>query len=173
MELATKSVSFNFNDTMYRRVDGISMGSRLGPLLVNVFVGVLEQQLYEKVHKPYCYVCYVDDTFACFPSHNEALKLLLWITFILLWLTMEEENDNMMPFLDVLGEKGHSSFITSIYRLANSPGDRGSIPSRVIPKTLKMVLDTSFLHTQQYKVRIKGKVEQSWERSSTLPYALV
>ena len=53
---------------------------------------------------------------------------------------------------------------------ANSPGDLGSIPSRVIPKTLKMVLDTSLLNTQQYKVRIKGKVEQSRERSSALSY---
>ena len=40
---------------------------------------------------------------------------------------------------------------------ANGPGDLGSIPGRVIPKTLKMVLDTSLLNTQQYKVRIKGK----------------
>ena len=46
----------------------------------------------------------------------------------------------------------------------NGPGDLGSIPGRVIPKTLKMVLDTSLLNTQHYKVRIKGKVEQSWER---------
>ena len=44
---------------------------------------------------------------------------------------------------------------------ANDPGDLGSIPDRVIPKTLKMALDTSLLNTQQYKVRIKGKVEQS------------
>ena len=40
--------------------------------------------------------------------------------------------------------------------LANGPGDLGSIPGRIIPKTLKMVLDTSLLNTQQYKVRIKG-----------------
>ena len=52
---------------------------------------------------------------------------------------------------------------------ANYPGGLGSIPSRVIPKTLKMVLDTSLLNTQQYKVRIKGKVEQFKERSSALP----
>ena len=51
---------------------------------------------------------------------------------------------------------------------ANDPGDLGSIPGRVIPKTLKMVLDTSLLNTRQYKVRIKGKVEQFWERSSAL-----
>ena len=56
---------------------------------------------------------------------------------------------------------------------ANGPGDLGSIPGRVIPKTLKMVLDTTFLNTQHYKVRFKGKVEQSWEWSSALPYTLV
>ena len=56
---------------------------------------------------------------------------------------------------------------------ANGPGNLGSIPGHVIPKTLKMVLDTSLLNTQQYKVCIKGKVEQSRERSSTLPYISV
>ena len=56
---------------------------------------------------------------------------------------------------------------------ANGPGDLGSIPGRVIPKTQKMVLDASLLNTQHYKVQIKGKVEQSRERSSALPYALV
>ena len=56
---------------------------------------------------------------------------------------------------------------------ANGLGDLRSIPGRVIPKTLKMVLDASLLSTQHYKVRIKGKVEQSRERSSALPYTLV
>ena len=44
---------------------------------------------------------------------------------------------------------------------ANGPGDLGSITGRVIPKTFKMVLYTSLHNTQQYKVRIKDKVEQS------------
>ena len=56
---------------------------------------------------------------------------------------------------------------------ANGLADLGSIPGRIIPKTLKMVLDTSLLNTQQYKVWIKGKVEQSRERSSALPYITV
>ena len=46
---------------------------------------------------------------------------------------------------------------------SNGPGDRGSIPGRVIPKAQKMILDASLLNTQHYKVRIKGKVVQSWE----------
>ena len=45
----------------------------------------------------------------------------------------------------------------------NDPGDRSSIPGRVIPKTQKMILDATLLNTQHYKVRIKGKVEQSRE----------
>ena len=55
----------------------------------------------------------------------------------------------------------------------NGPGDLGSFPGRVIPNTFKMVLDTSLLNTQQYKVRIEGKVEQSRESSSALPYTSV
>ena len=63
-----------------------------------------------------------------------------------------------------------NSHIGQVSRVfANGPGDLGSIPDRVIPKTLKMVLDTSLLNTQQYKVRIEGKEEQSRERSSALP----
>ena len=34
----------------------------------------------------------------------------------------------------------------------NGPGDLGSIPGRVIPKTLKTALDTSLLNTQWYHI---------------------
>ena len=57
--------------------------------------------------------------------------------------------------------------------VTNGLGDLGSIPGRVIPKTLKMVLDTSLLNTHQYKVCIRGKVKLSWERSSAFPYTSV
>ena len=53
-----------------------------------------------------------------------------------------------------------------IYRLigimdrvfANDPGDWGSIPGHVIPKTKKIVLDASLLNTQHSKVWIKSKL---------------
>ena len=35
-----------------------------------------------------------------------------------------------------------------------------------------MILDTVLLYTRHYKVRIKGKVKQSSERSSTFPIYL-
>ena len=60
------------------------------------------------------------------------------------------------------------------YRVfANGPKDLGSITGRVISKILKIVLDTSLLNTQLYKVLIKSKVEQSRERSSALSYTSV
>ena len=56
---------------------------------------------------------------------------------------------------------------------ANGLEDRGSIPGRVIPETQKMLLDAFLLNTQPFKVRIKGKVEQSREESSAFPYTLL
>ena len=56
---------------------------------------------------------------------------------------------------------------------ANGPGDLGSIPGQVIPKTQKMVLDDTLLSSQHYKVKMKGKVEQSWKWSTALLYTSV
>ena len=56
---------------------------------------------------------------------------------------------------------------------SNGSGDLGLIPGGAIPKRLKMVFDATLLNTQNYKVRIKGKMEQSREKSNALPYTLV
>ena len=54
----------------------------------------------------------------------------------------------------------------------NAPGDQ--VQSQVKSyQILKKVLDATLLSTQHYKVRIKSKVEQSWEWSSALPYTVV
>ena len=50
----------------------------------------------------------------------------------------------------------------------NAPGHWGSIPSRVMTKTQKIVLESSLQNIQHYKVRIKGKVVQSRERGCAL-----
>ena len=69
---------------------------------------------------------------------------------------------NLIPFIGLVGRV-----------FANGLGDLGSIPGRVIPKTLKMVLDTSLLNTEQYEVHIEGKMEQSRKSSSAHPYSVV
>ena len=118
MELATKSVSFSFNDSMYRQVDEISIGFPLGPILPNIFVGFNEKQLFEKFTKPYIYLRFMDDTFACFSSCNEASSFFQRLNDLhpSLTFTMDEEKDNQLPFLDVLFERRSFTFVTSIYR---------------------------------------------------------
>ena len=83
-------------------------------------------------------------------------------------------HDDDVDYIEIKYFKFKNRLIGLVGRVfANGLGDLGSILGRVIPKTFKMVLDTALLNTQQYKVRIKGKVEQYKERSSALPYTLV
>ena len=80
----------------------------------------------------------------------------------------------MMQIVPCMNCKLKNRLIGPVGRVfTDDPGDLCSIADRVIPKTLKRILDTSLLNTQQYKVRIEGKVEQSRERSSTLSYTSV
>ena len=57
----------------------------------------------------------------------------------------------------------HSDIGIMVTVITNGLVDLGSIASRIIPKTQKMVLDATLFNTQHYKVRIKGKVDQSRE----------
>ena len=64
---ATTEVEFSFNDTMFRQVDGVAMGSPLGPILANVFVGYCEDAV-DDDQWPLYYDMFVDDTFSIFTS---------------------------------------------------------------------------------------------------------
>lgn len=69
--MATKSVDYIFDNYIYQKIDGVAMGSTLGPLVANSFVCFHERQLIDKVPKPCCYFGYVDDTLTSFSSDNE------------------------------------------------------------------------------------------------------
>ena len=51
----------------------------------------------------------------------------------------------------------YSHIYIGIIVFASGPRDRGSILGRVTLKTQKMLLETSMLNTQHYKLQIKGK----------------
>ena len=118
MGIATNSVSFSFNETMFRQIEDVSMGSPQGPILANIFVGFHERRQFDKFPKPFTYLRYVDDTFISFKSRSDALKFFDTLNRLhsSLSFTMEEESNGQLPFLDVLVERGDSSFLTSVYR---------------------------------------------------------
>ena len=64
------------------------------------------------------YLRYVDDTFTSFSSRNEALSFFQVLKDLhpSLSFTMDEEKDDLLPFLEVLLERLSFAFVTSIYR---------------------------------------------------------
>ena len=94
------------------------MDSPLGPILANIFVRFEERHLFERFSKPFIYLRYVDNTFSSFRSPNDALLFFNKLNELntSLTFTMEEENNNKLPFLEVLVERCGSSFLTLLYK---------------------------------------------------------
>jgi hypothetical protein len=114
---STSSVEFSFDDVMYRQVDGVAMGSPLGPILANVFVGHHEKLLFSKVTKPMLYYRYVDDIFACFSNEAACDEFGEHLNNMhsSLQFTCEKEVNNSINFLDVCVHK-EQQFVTSVHR---------------------------------------------------------
>ena len=118
MMIATSSVAFSFDNIMYQQVDGVAMGSPLGPTLANVFLGYHERKILDGTDGPLFYRRYVDDTFVVFHNEEEcdAFKVKLNSLHPSLQFTSEKEQGNRLNFLDVLVEKSHVNVTTDIYR---------------------------------------------------------
>ena len=119
----TLCAEFIFNDLIYKQIDGIAIGSPLGPILANIFVSFHEKKLYNAVSDPLIYCRFDDDTFALFKDETQCDQFLsdpsslhqfptshpgIYYTTIVLYIpgfTIEKENMNRLPFLDVLAKK--------------------------------------------------------------------
>ena len=125
MKFSTSDVEFSFNNTMFKQIDGISMGSPLGPTMANIFVGYYEAKLFTTVGRPLVYTRYVDDTFAVFPdtTQKENFEERLNNLHKCLKFTSEVENNDELPFLDVLVKKQDGSFSTRVYRKTTFTGE--------------------------------------------------
>ena len=77
MLMVTSGVEFSFDDIMYRQVDGVAVGSPLGPLLAIIFVGYCES-LPEHEYTPF-YDRFVDDSFYIIVLLMIALRTV-WIS---------------------------------------------------------------------------------------------
>ena len=125
--MSTTSVEFLFNNDVYKQKDGVAMGSPLGPILANIFVGFYEEKLFASFPKPPTYFRYVDDTFVIFDNSSQHELFLHQLNSMhpSLQFTTETEENNCLPFLDVFIEKDTSAqkYLTSVYRKPTFTGD--------------------------------------------------
>ena len=112
---------FLHNGNLYTQVDGVTMGSPLGPTLANFFLAHLESQLFaeskDKTLYPRLYLRYVDDVFAVFSPGMNAMHFLDILNSLhdSISFTVEMGHDKL-PFLDCYISITGGNFESWVYR---------------------------------------------------------
>ena len=81
LNLAVKNCHFIFNGKFYDQIDGVAMGSPLGPLLANIFLSFHETNWLKDCpfeFKPLYYRRYVDDSFIALNHVTIFYHFLKW-----------------------------------------------------------------------------------------------
>ena len=117
VEFATKKSHFIFDGQYNDQIDGVAMGSPLGPILANIFMCDSEENwiINSPSFHPTLSDRYVDDTFSMFESKDTAKEFLKYLNGR--HNTIEFEQAEEIPFLDILVKRcPNNTFVTSVYR---------------------------------------------------------
>jgi hypothetical protein len=147
---AAQENHFMFNDQMYDQIDGVSMGSPLGPVLANIFMCHLESKAMDNYLGilPVVYKRYEDDCFLIFKTKTICNVFFDYMNkqHPNIKFTRDDENNNELPFLDILIKRNCDGLLeTCIYRKPTFSGLYLKWNSYV-PKKFKTNLVTCLLH---------------------------
>jgi len=101
LRAATKDQLFTFNGQLYEQIDGVAMGSPLGPLLANVFMCSNEETLDREGKMPTYYKKFVDDILTIMQDKASADNFLEILNqcHSSIKFTVETESNSILPFL--------------------------------------------------------------------------
>jgi len=121
LNLSLNDTYFKFNNSIYKQVDGLAMGSPLSPVAANIFLNFFETSLLNQCPldiKPSFYKRYLDDTFMLFSNEQQARNFFDYINsrHANIKFTFEGELDKRLAFLDINVCRNDNCFITSVYR---------------------------------------------------------
>ena len=148
LQLATKESLFIFNRQYFKQLDGVAMGSPLGPTLANIFLCHHEEiwlNCCPAQFKPVYYKRYVDDTFLLFRDEDHIKKFDKYLNsrHVNMRFTYQIESDKSLNFLDVFIQR-NDDFVTSIYRKPTFSGIYSHYDS-YLPLTYKKGLISSLM----------------------------
>ena len=115
--LYNKNAHFTLNNKTYLQVDGVAMGSPLGPVLANIFLVEFERNIIPTLSNDVLlWKRYVDDTI-CFIKLTSINKVLPTLSsyHTNIKFTIEIESENKISFLDVLLIRSNSLISTKVY----------------------------------------------------------
>ncbi|XP_020609700.1 uncharacterized protein LOC110048248 [Orbicella faveolata] len=118
LKIATTNQLFQFNGQLYEQIDGVAMGSPLGPLMANVFLCHLEDKLTRDGVMPTLYKRYVDDTLARMSSTETAVDFFTTLNshHHSLSFTMELPIDNKISYIGIEIIKNRTKNDTQVYK---------------------------------------------------------
>ncbi|XP_062539053.1 uncharacterized protein LOC134207348 [Armigeres subalbatus] len=121
-EVCMKQNFFIFRGKFYKQTFGLSMGSKLSPLLADVFLSDFEVDLTKEKLSPRIWRRYVDDVFAIIKERYLPQTLdLLNSKHETIKFTVEKEQNSTLPFLDLLiTRKEDNTLKFGIYRKPTS-----------------------------------------------------
>ena len=119
--LSVKNCHFIFNGRIYQQIDGVVVGSPLGPLFANIFLSFHEKSWLHNCpasFKPLLYRRHVDDCFLLFRSLDHVPLFLSYLNrqHSNIFFSFELEKDGRLPFLDIEITRSNGRFSTSVYR---------------------------------------------------------
>ena len=118
-EFVTSGTYFLFQGTFYDQIDGVAMGSPLGPVLAKFFMGYYETMWLNTFRE--CeiilYRQYVDDTICLFNCESDAVKFFEFLNcqHPNIKFTFEKQVNKQISFLDVLITNDGNQFCTSVF----------------------------------------------------------
>jgi len=149
---ATKESFILFDGDYFQQIDGVAMGSPLGPTLANIFLGHNETKWLDDCppeSKPLYYRRYVDDIFLLFENIQclEGFHQYMNAQHPNMNFTYELETNDSLAFLDVFVTRDldNSMFVTSVYRKPTFSGVYTNFDS-FIPSSYKSGLVYTLLY---------------------------
>ena len=138
------------------------MGSPLGPLLANVFMCHIEDQLEQKSMIPSFYRRYVDDTLVTMPNTESATDFLQVLNNVppSLSFTMELELDGSIPFLGTVLTRCGGTLMTEVYRKPTDTGLLLHFQSHVDNRYKKGLVNTMVNRTYRLSSTTEGFAQE-------------